>query len=694
MQIKKLMIETSLTLAAHMTVRQAREVIHANNQNLAAVIDASGQHNGIAILRALVGKPDDAKISDFSIPVSLVLAPQDNAEKILDSQSGYVLVVENNLLKGIITPASLAVVLISIEQEKQSISCILEKLQATLDCLYNPVLSINNRGLVQFYNAAAERLLGFKKSEIMNDYLNKFYSGTKLIEVTNSGQTQSSQKIFLNNKTFLSNRTPVIKNGEIVGAAAVLQDITDLESISKELNYTKMLINQLDVIFESSFDAIWVTDGKGKILRVSPSIENLIGMPPNSIEGKYASELIMQGIHSDSIIMRSIECRKVVTGTTVTRIGKDALVTSTPIFDDAGQISLVVSNIRDISELKQLQNRILQVEGLNQFYRGELQQIKMRNKIIYRSSIMHELMNLVMRLAKFDCTVLIQGETGVGKEVIADLIHQNSYRKNKPLIKINCGAIPENLLESELFGYEAGAFTGANRQGKAGLFEVANEGTLLLDEIGELPLNLQVKLLRAVQNKTITRIGGTKEIPLDIRILSATNRDLNDMISHKQFRMDLFFRLNVASVEIPPLRERKEDILALITFFLDMCNDKYGTIKRLNSSAIDALMDYHWPGNIRELENIIERLVVTVEHDAINAHHLPKWITLAKTNDTESENICSLSKAIEDTERRLLKQAFSQYKTTRQMAKALDIHQSTLIRKAAKYGIGKNNRNC
>jgi len=253
---------------------------------------------------------------------------------------------------------------------------------------------------------------------------------------------------------------------------------------------------------------------------------------------------------------------------------KEVLATSNPIFDKEDKIILVVTNVRDITELNELQRKLEQVEELNRLYKTELQQLKLQNsrQLVMNSPKMKELLNMVMRVAKVDSTVLIQGESGVGKELIAEIIHSNSNRKFGPLIKVNCGAIPENLLESELFGYEAGAFTGANKTGKAGFFELAKGGVLFLDEIGELPLGLQVKLLRVLQDKEIVRVGGGQPIKVDCRILAATNRDLEEMISSNRFRSDLYYRLNVISLNIPPLRERKEEIPVLASYFLERLN--------------------------------------------------------------------------------------------------------------------------
>lgn len=314
-------------------------------------------------------------------------------------------------------------------------------------------------------------------------------------------------------------------------------------------------------------------------------------------------------------------------------------------------------------------------------------------QFIVHSGCMKELTKMAIRVAKVDSTVLIQGESGVGKELIADVIHSHGVRNKGPLIKINCGAIPENLLESEFFGYEPGAFSGASRKGKIGLFELANGGILFLDEIGDMPLNLQVKLLRVLQDKEITRVGGIRPTRVDIRIITGTNRNLIEMINNRQFRQDLYYRLNVVPIHVPALRERREDIPVLTNYFLDYFNNKYltnATHKKLAPEVINCFMKHDWPGNVRELENLIERLIVTTAQPYISLNDLPPWLEKSKINTIGNTENISLRCAVEDTERKLLQYAFSRYKSTYEVARVLEINQSTVVRKAAKYGITRS----
>jgi transcriptional regulator with PAS, ATPase and Fis domain len=306
------------------------------------------------------------------------------------------------------------------------------------------------------------------------------------------------------------------------------------------------------------------------------------------------------------------------------------------------------------------------------------------------SAEMQQVIELAMRVARTDSTILVRGESGVGKEVLTRIIHRNSTRKNKSLMKINCAAIPENLLESELFGYEPGAFTGATKKGKVGLIELANQGTLFLDEIGEMPLTLQAKLLQVIQERTFYRVDGTKAIAVDIRIITATNRELEKLVEEKKFREDLFYRLNVIPITIPPLRERKGDIVPLVGRFLDKFNKKYQMDKKISNDAFGYLLRYRWPGNIRELENMVEQLVVITPVDLIEPQHLPGYIhnlpnPIDKHDKVTVPGVVSLSEAMEEVEKQLFLSAYEHCKNTYQTAKILGVSQPTVVRKLKKY---------
>lgn len=456
----------------------------------------------------------------------------------------------------------------------------------------------------------------------------------------------------------------------------------DNANISEE--DSKVLIQDLRIIFEESFDTFYVADGKGITLRVSSSSKHIFGCNPEELIGKSIYQLENEGIFRPSATRLAIENQEKMISTQRTCTGLDLLVITVPIIED-GQVVRVINiskNITDINILKQeltdTKRRLLQhYEGIDKTDASD------SKKFIYSSKIMCDLSEYVRRVAKFNTTVLITGESGVGKEVLVDIIHDFSYRLNGPLIKINCGAIPEQLLESELFGYEKGAFTGAIKA-KLGLFQEANGGTLFLDEIGELPLSLQVKLLRVVQDKKCTRIGGTEPIQLDFRLIAATNRNLQEMVEKGLFRKDLYYRLNIVPVNVPPLRERPEDIVILTNYFLNSKMEKLGRNLVIPKDIMDILLAYDWPGNVRELENLIERLIITSREDVVTTKDLPQ--TLLKDNHVFSDtitinSIMLLEEAKMELERQLVELALNKYKTTTEAAKALGVSQSTISRK-------------
>lgn len=307
---------------------------------------------------------------------------------------------------------------------------------------------------------------------------------------------------------------------------------------------------------------------------------------------------------------------------------------------------------------------------------------------ISRSSKMKEVLEIVRKISYVDSIVLLLGKSGTGKSMIAKMIHKYSSRSDKNFLSVNCGAIPEPLMEAELFGYTHGSFTGGQKGGKKGIFEMANEGTLFLDEVGEIPLNLQVKLLEVLQENCIRPVGGTKQIPVDVRIIAATNQNLRELVEKKKFREDLYYRLNVVPIEIPPLCERKEDIEYLSRLFLEKLISKYAMFKRINFEVLEVFREYEWPGNVRELENIIERLFITTEQNEIQLQHLPAYFCHAKDKNRINSGeipIMPLKEAKRMVEKQLITKAYDLYKSTYKVAELLQTNQSTIARKIIEY---------
>jgi PAS domain S-box-containing protein len=455
-----------------------------------------------------------------------------------------------------------------------------------------------------------------------------------------------------------------------------------------QMQHIEQMYRDFREIYRHSFDGIFITDGDGMTLLVNEGCERNYGAPASELIGKHVSEFQKGGLINPVIAMRVIEKRERISAVQETRIGKTIMVTGIPLLDEHGNVRKVIINSRDMTELNQLQEELARAE--EKLHRAELEvsQLRMGVPVIegmsMRSHAMQQITTLALKLTKVDATVLITGESGVGKEVLTRLIHREGTRGNGPFVKINCGAIPHDLLESELFGYEAGAFTGAQRQGKIGLIEVADRGTLFLDEIGELPLDLQVKLLQVLQDRTLVRVGGTRPITVDVRVVAATNRDLQAMVDARQFRSDLFYRLSVVPIHIPPLRERREDILPLVHQFLDEINRQYALEKRFSEQALAALLDYDWPGNARELRNMVERLVVTTPESLIRAEYLPALLHSEEAHTRESDADMRARTAV--FERRLVQDAVERYGSTRAAARHLRTSQSTIVRRLKEKG--------
>jgi len=455
------------------------------------------------------------------------------------------------------------------------------------------------------------------------------------------------------------------------------------------------LERELDAVISCSSDEILIADGEGKILRVNSVFEENFGIEVAEVLGKKVTELEERKIFFPSVTRMVLEKRSVQTVIQAHHSGRKLLATATPSFNPDGSIFRIVVNTRDITRLNSLQQQLEEAELMKNRYYQELLELRQNHNlsgdILYSSPAMRKMMETARKIAQVDSTVLLTGESGVGKGVVARYLHNKSPRKDKPFITVNCGAIPENLLESELFGYVGGAFTGALKEGKAGKLELAHEGSLFLDEITELPLNLQVKLLHVIQEGIISRIGDIREIKLNLRFIAATNRAIEQEVAEGRFREDLFFRLNVIPLEIAPLRERREDIELLSVYFLEKFNRKYRKQKTFESRLFEYLTSYRWPGNVRELENLLERMVIIVDEEVISARHLPCYILDAGQKSAgESPPLWPLQplkKACRDVEQDLLRQALKRCATTYEMARALGVDQSTVVRKLKKYNM-------
>lgn len=443
-------------------------------------------------------------------------------------------------------------------------------------------------------------------------------------------------------------------------------------------------------VIQESYDGILVTDCNGNVIMVNDSYLRII---EHNVAGINFPEYLQTIPYRKAACLDVLKKKKRVNYTHFDLApGKTISVTANPIFDENGDIRLVVTNVRDMTEMMHLKEQLEQAQEIEKLFYEHLEGLNQSNGgPIAVDHRMKELIATALKVSSVDVTVLITGESGVGKEVLARYIHANSNRKTAPFIAVNCGAIPEQLLESEFFGYVGGAFTGASKNGKKGLFEAADGGTLFLDEIGDLPFNLQVKLLRALDSGEITKLGASQPIPVNIRLLAATNQNLEAMVQSHKFREDLYYRLNVINLQIPPLRERPKDIRPLSMFFLNNCNHQYGQNKRINKEVLRVLEKYDWPGNVRQLKNVIEHMAVLSNGEYLELSALPSGCHGKVASDASDaitvNRFVPLHQAVEEVEKQILSHAMKQYPGSRQVAKAVGIDQTTVLRKIKKYGL-------
>lgn len=447
-------------------------------------------------------------------------------------------------------------------------------------------------------------------------------------------------------------------------------------------------------------EGIYVLDAELNTLYVNKAYEKITGLSYDLLKHKTAYDNVREGLTSNSVSIIVAEKKAPVSLIQRFPNGKTALITGTPVFDKDRVLTNVIVTVSDVTEKNNLYEKLIREKIFMETEEDDIKKVA-ESLIVYKSAMMEKIVSFVVRLAKTDSPVLITGETGVGKEVIANLIYQTSLRADKPFVVINCAAIPPNLAESELFGYVDGAFTGAKKGGYAGVFERAHTGTVFLDEIGELPLDLQSKLLRTLQEYTVTRIGDNKSRKVDFRVIAATNRNLLEMAQEEKFRSDLYYRLNVINVNIPPLRARKEDLIPLIEMKVNKLNTKYHTEKFFQQDALDYLMEYDWPGNVRELHNAIERIHLCAERSAItredvflygNIHpavsNMPP--SAPKMAEEPSAPQASLKTQLAEYEKKLILETLKTTRSMKEAAKALDIDPSTLTRKCQQYQINPN----
>jgi len=448
------------------------------------------------------------------------------------------------------------------------------------------------------------------------------------------------------------------------------------------------LVTFFDDLLDVLSDGIYISNASGKTLKVNRQYEQLTGLNREELIGKYVTDLQAEGNYDVVLNPDIVRTGEAKTTVQITKVGRTVILDGYPIFDKTGKVALVVTFVRDVTVLSRMKEQLDKQKMLIDSYQQGANYCSPKKgsqcMFVTESQEMILLMNSLKRIAPTDATVLLLGETGVGKDVIARKIHENSLRCNHPFFKVDCTSIPNSLVESELFGYEAGAFSGANTKGKSGYFEMADGGTLFLDEVGELPFPIQAKLLRVLQDQEIIRVGSTKVKKVNARFIAATNRNLEEAVKEGTFRSDLFYRLRVAVIEVPPLRERVEDILPLTNCFIETFNRKYNKNISLSQDVEKVFKNYQWPGNIREIENLIQSLVVTREKELIEVTDLPNAMLSAAVHVLENK---SLNDIMADIEKEILQKAFHAYGSIAEVAKVFKVDRTTIFRKLKKYSL-------
>jgi transcriptional regulator with PAS, ATPase and Fis domain len=448
----------------------------------------------------------------------------------------------------------------------------------------------------------------------------------------------------------------------------------------------------LENIFELAYEGIVITDPDGRIVMMNKTYRDFLEV--EDVIGKHVTEVI------ENTRMHIVAKTGRAEIADIHRVkGHDMIASRIPMTDEKGNVIAVVGKVifQDVRQLQALASTVDRLKQELAYYKGELRRklgaTYRFEQIVSLSRAMADVKSLALKVARSDTTVLITGESGTGKELFAHAIHAASPRELGPFIRVNCAAIPDSLLESELFGYEEGAFTGAVRKGKKGKFELAHHGTILLDEIGDMPLALQAKLLRVLQEKEVERVGGLHPISIDVRVIASTNRNLREMMEQGKFREDLYYRLNVVNLRIPPLRERMEDLPLLIDDLLDKLGESTGCyVREIDPEARRILESYTWPGNVRELRNVLERAMHLMETDRLEAKDVLASLSASRTvQQPVSERVQTLRESVEQAEREAIRRALAATRNNkREAAKLLGISKSSLYLKLEKYGIDES----
>lgn len=555
--------------------------------------------------------------------------------------------------------------------------------------IYSGVIAVDKDCKVTIFNSTAQRILGCPGIMAIGKHIDVVVPGSGLGKIIKTGESQLNTKQRVGDTVVITDRTPIIKNGEIVGAIGIFRDLTEIEQMTGELEHVKQINATMEQVIENPYEGVIAVDKNGMVTLINNTYLNITGRRREEILGKHISN-----INANCNLPQVLKTGEPILCDFCNIRDHGFITMRVPIMKDGEMVGAFGKTLfTDISVAKVLTAKLEQMERQLKFYKEECEKLNHSNyvfeDIIGQSDVMNDIKNMAYRVAQNVSTVLITGESGTGKELFAHAIHEASERRKRPFIKVNCAAIPDNLLESELFGYVEGAFTGAKKGGKPGKFELADRGTIFLDEIGDMPLLMQAKLLRVLQEREIERIGSLEPITVNVRVIAATNQNLDELVSKGKFREDLYYRLNIIEINVPPLKERSEDIPVLVTSLISKLNRKLRKqIKGITNEAILLLQQYNWPGNIRELENVLELAINMTEGDFLNYEDFPCIFRKINNNKGKSKDKPVLADIMAQTEKQILEATLKQTKGDKKLAaKILAIHPSALYRKLNKYSI-------
>lgn len=692
MLMKDIMTPDVPTLSPGATLRQAIALFRQTRLDGIPAVDDQGRLSGLLtrvnLFDALLAgydldHPVDDLLTRKVVTADLDIPYHEVAEVVKTSSVGMGVVVDkHNHVRGALTKVDM---IASLFREADLLSA---RLKAIYQAMHNGLVSVDGEGCITMLNPAAESLLGVTGDQVLQKPLEQVLPDLDLTTVITTGQPAIGKKYTLGGRALLVNCTPVADSQGRMGAMAILQDLTELEQVAAELESVRTLQHTLQTVLDIAYEGIVVVDRDGRVTLMNQALADFFGLDPRAEVGKPVDQVL-----ENSRLHLVAKTGVPETGQLQQVGGTYYIVSRLPIIENERVVGAVGKMMfRNLDEIRDMARRLETLENQLHYYREELQKTGTNSytfsSIITVSPVMGRVKEEALQAAKGMSTVLIQGESGTGKELFAQAIHMASPRRDGAFIKVNCAAIPESLLESEFFGYAPGAFTGAQKGGKPGRFELAHGGTIFLDEIGDMSPALQAKLLQVLQDREFDRVGGTSPVQVDVRVLAATNRDLSQLVAEGRFRADLYYRLNVIVIKIPPLRERPEDILPLVHCFLDKYNNIFGTaVRGVEEAALNYLMNHHWPGNVRELENVVERGINFATGDLIKVKDLPVYLRRGKTDDNQAGE-GSYRDRLGEAEREIVSSALEDARGNKsKAARMLGISRSQLYEKIKKLGL-------